>query len=84
MSAWRRPPAAAIAFASAFAAAASLAAATGAWAYHTRFVANNCNYNPSQATSFFTRSGSIHVALNARYEGYQWGGGYLRICISRG
>jgi hypothetical protein len=75
MFAGRRLSGAAIAFASAFTASASLAAATGAWAYHTRFVANNCNYHPSQPTSYFTRSGSIHVALNARHEGYQWGGG---------
>jgi hypothetical protein len=71
----RTLPEGAIAFAATFAVAASLAAATGAWAYHTRFVANNCNHNAPQPTSYFTRAGSIHVALHARYEGYQWGGG---------
>jgi len=53
----------------------SLAAASGAWAYHTRFVANNCNTNAPQFTSYFTRDGSTTVALYARWEGYQWGGG---------
>jgi hypothetical protein len=71
----RTLPEGAIAFAATFAVAASLAAATGAWAYHTRFVANNCNHNAPQPTSYFTRTGSIYVALHARYEGYQWGGG---------
>src|SRR5262249_50394002 len=37
--------------------------------------ANNCNYNAPQYTSYFTRDGSTTVALYARYEGYQWGGG---------
>jgi hypothetical protein len=53
----------------------ALALAGGAWGYHTRFVANNCNSNPPQASSTFTRDGSITVALYARYEGYQWAGG---------
>jgi hypothetical protein len=53
----------------------ALAAASGAWAYHTRFVANNCNTNAPQYTSYFTRDGSITVALYAQYEGYQWAGG---------
>ncbi len=44
-------------------------------AYHTRFVAENCHTNPPQPTSYITRDGSITVALRARYEGYQWGGG---------
>jgi hypothetical protein len=74
MSVTRRLPAGATAVAVVFALAASLGAA-GAWAYHTRFVANNCNSNPPQPTSYFTRSGSIEVALVGRFEGYQWGGG---------
>ena len=52
-----------------------LTAAGGAWAYHTRFVANTCNTNPPQYTSYFTRDGSSTVALYARHEGYQWAGG---------
>ena len=52
-----------------------LSAAGGAFAYHTRFVANNCNANAPQFTSYFTRDGSTTVALYARHEGYQWGGG---------
>lgn len=59
----------------AVAAGAALAAASGAWAYHTRFVANNCNTNAPQFTSYFTRDGSTTVALYARWEGYQWAGG---------
>jgi len=66
---------AATAFAAAFALALSLVFAGGAWGYHTHFQANNCNENPPQASSYFTRDGSITVALYARYEGYQWGGG---------
>ena len=38
-------------------------------------VAENCNYHEPQPTSYITRDGSITVALKARYEGYQWGGG---------
>jgi hypothetical protein len=53
----------------------SIAGAGSAWAYHTHFIANNCNYNAPQFTSYFTRDGSITVALYARHEGYQWGGG---------
>jgi hypothetical protein len=63
------------AFAAAFVLAFALAAAGAAKAYHTRFVANNCNYNDPQYTSYFTRDGSTTVALYARWEGYQWGGG---------
>jgi hypothetical protein len=46
-----------------------------ATAYHTRFVADNCNYAAPTPTSYITRDGSAAVALRARYEGYQWGGG---------
>jgi hypothetical protein len=59
----------------AFAAAFTLAAAGTAGAYHTRFVAENCNYAAPTPTSYITRDGSATVALRARYEGYQWGGG---------
>jgi hypothetical protein len=59
----------------AFAAAFCLSAASTASAYHTRFVAENCNYNNPQPTSFITRDGSTTVALRARREGYQWAGG---------
>ncbi len=52
-----------------------LVTAASAWGYHTRFVAASCNWNDPQPTSYFTRDGSITVALRARYEGYQWGGG---------
>jgi hypothetical protein len=48
---------------------------TSAAAYHTRFVANNCNYGSPTPTSYITRDGSAAVALRARHEGYQWGGG---------
>lgn len=65
----------ALAFAAAFAAGLALVAASGAGAYHTNFVAANCNTNPPQYTSYFTRDGSMTVALYARYEGYQWAGG---------
>jgi hypothetical protein len=44
-------------------------------AYHTRFVADNCNWNAPTPASSITRDGSATVALRARYEGYQWGGG---------
>lgn len=44
-------------------------------AYHTRFVADNCNNAAPTPTSHITREGSAAVALRARYEGYQWGGG---------
>ncbi len=56
-------------------AAFSLAAAGTAGAYHTRFVADNCNYAAPTPTSYITRDGSATVALRARHEGYQWGGG---------
>ena len=49
--------------------------AGSAAAYHTRFVADNCNYAAPTPASFITRDGSAAVALRARYEGYQWGGG---------
>ena len=62
-------------FASSAAVGVALVLAGGAWSYHTHFIANNCNTNPPQASSTFTRDGSITVALYARYEGYQWGGG---------
>ena len=53
----------------------ALAAAGCSLAYHTRFVATSCNTNPPQFTSYFTRDGSMTVALYAQREGYQWGGG---------
>ena len=55
--------------------AASLALSGNALAYHTHFVANNCNTNAPTPTSTFTRSGSIDVSLVGVFEGYQWGGG---------
>ena len=54
---------------------AALVAAGTAAAYHTRFVADNCNTAAPTPTSFITREGSATVALRARYEGYQWAGG---------
>ena len=65
----------ALACAACFALTLSLVYAGGAWAYHTRFVANNCNTAPAQALSSWTRDGATSSALVARYEGYQWGGG---------
>jgi hypothetical protein len=62
-------------FACAFAAAFALCAAGVADAYHTRFVATYCNTNPPTPTPYITRDGSATVALRARHEGYQWGGG---------
>jgi hypothetical protein len=56
-------------------AAFALTAAGSAAAYHTHFVANNCNTNAADPTSYITRDGSTTVALRARYEGYQWAGG---------
>ena len=50
-------------------------AAGTAGAYHTRFVANNCNYAAPTPTAYITRDGSAAVALRARHEGYQWAGG---------
>jgi hypothetical protein len=58
-----------------FAAAFCLSGAGVASAYHTRFVAENCNYNNPQPTTYITRDGSTTVALRARFEGYQWAGG---------
>jgi hypothetical protein len=52
-----------------------LGVAGTATAYHTRFVADNCNYSAPTPTSYITRDGSTTVALRARHEGYQWGGG---------
>lgn len=62
-------------FLAAFAVALLATAVGTAGAYHTRFVANNCNTNAPQPTSTFTRDGSTTVALYGRYEGYQWAGG---------
>lgn len=53
----------------------ALAAAGTASAYHTHFVANNCNYAAASPMSYITRDSSTTSALRARYEGYQWGGG---------
>jgi len=63
------------AFIAAFAVALSLGSAGTAAAYHTRFVADNCNAAAPTPTSYITRDGSATVALRGRYEGYQWGGG---------
>jgi hypothetical protein len=49
--------------------------AGAASAYHTQFVANNCNYAAPTPTPYITRDGSAAVALRARFEGYQWAGG---------
>jgi hypothetical protein len=62
------------AFIAAFAVALSFASAGTAAAYHTRFVADNCNAAAPTPTSYITRDGSATVALRGRYEGYQWGG----------
>ena len=62
-------------FVVAFIVAAILGTAGTAAAYHTRFVADNCNYSAPTPTSYITRDGSAAVALRARYEGYQWAGG---------
>jgi hypothetical protein len=59
----------------AFVASALLGGAGTAAAYHTRFVADNCNYAAPTPTSYITRDGSAAVALRARHEGYQWAGG---------
>jgi len=58
-----------------FAVAAALSAAGAAAGYHTQFVANNCNWAAPTPIDTFTRDASITVALYARHEGYQWGGG---------
>jgi hypothetical protein len=62
-------------FAAAFVAVTCLVTTGAASGYHTRFVADNCNYAAPTPTSYITRDGSTSVALRARYEGYQWGGG---------
>ena len=62
-------------YVAACAAAFCLSATGTAGAYHTRFVAQYCNYNDPQPTSYITRDGSTTVALRARFEGYQWAGG---------
>jgi hypothetical protein len=62
-------------FVVAFAIASCLACSGTAAAYHTRFVADNCNYAAPTPTSYITRDGSATVALRARFEGYQWAGG---------
>jgi len=66
---------AARAFAASFVVAFCLAAAGTAGAYHTQFVSQNCNWAAPTPASYVTRAGSTEVALRARYEGYQWGGG---------
>ena len=62
-------------FVVAFAVAFALAGAGTASAYHTNWIAQNCNWAAPTPTSYITRDGSITVALYARNEGYQWGGG---------
>lgn len=52
-----------------------LGAAGTAAAYHTDFVTTYCNSAAPTPTSYITRDGSAAVALRARHEGYQWGGG---------
>jgi len=64
-----------IAFSAPFVSAFVLLGAGTAAAYHTHFVANNCKTSAGDPTSYITRDGSITVALRARHEGYQWGGG---------
>jgi hypothetical protein len=54
---------------------ACLGLASSASGYHTRFVAENCNYAAPTPSSHITRDGSTTVALRARHEGYQWAGG---------
>jgi hypothetical protein len=63
------------AFLVSFVIASCLAAVGTASAYHTRFIAINCNYSAPTPTPYITRDGSTSVALRARHEGYQWGGG---------
>jgi hypothetical protein len=67
----RTPTAFFVAFALSF----TFAVAGTASAYHTQFVAVNCNYAAPTPTSYITRDGSATVALRARNEGYQWAGG---------
>jgi len=62
-------------FIAAFVVSSLLGAAGTAAAYHTHFVADNCNYATPTQTPYITREGSTTVALRARYEGYQWAGG---------
>ena len=71
----RHPKAVVLLLAVVTAAAALLIAAGLAQAFHTQFIAQNCNTNNPQPTATFTRSGSTAVALRAQYEGYQWAGG---------
>jgi hypothetical protein len=71
----RHPKAVAHLLTSIAAIAAILVAAGSARAFHTQFIAQNCNTNNPQPTATFTRHGSTSVALHARYEGYQWAGG---------
>jgi hypothetical protein len=59
----------------AFGVAFLVAGAGTASAYHTQWVAQNCNWAAPTPTSYITRDGSITVAHYARNEGYQWGGG---------
>lgn len=59
----------------AFLASLCLVTAGTAGAYHTRFIADNCNTAAPTPTSYITRDGSAAVALRARHEGYQWAGG---------
>lgn len=62
-------------FLCAFLVTTALASAGTAAAYHTRFVANTCHTSSPALMSSFKRDGSTTVALRARHEGYQWGGG---------
>ncbi len=62
-------------FVTCFLVAFALVGAGTAGAYHTHFVAENCNYAAPTPTSYITRDGSAAVALRARHEGYQWAGG---------
>jgi hypothetical protein len=64
-------------FVVAFLMSAALTSAGTAAAYHTRFVADNCNTAAPTPTPYITRDGSATVALRARYEGYQWAGSYF-------
>jgi hypothetical protein len=63
------------AFIAAFVVSSLLGTARTAGAYHTHFVADNCNYATPTQTPYITRAGSTTVALRARFEGYQWAGG---------
>ena len=58
-----------------FVVAFALATAGSAAGYHTQFISNNCNWAAPTPIAQFTRDASITVALYARNEGYQWGGG---------